>query len=294
MNNTLLSKLVQWLRRLFGTAERVAAPPVRGEAVLSSTHPTFHLLIKGADQAIPVTLMAGQQLVLGRTQPDDFPKPSLDLSLYNAIEHGVSRQHASILRDGQTLTLVDLGSTNGTYLNGQPLDPHEPRPLRDGDDIRLGRLRVSYYEVHIPQPPRWIRLYTQSGNATRWWATEREWNYFLDLATIHGWKPALGDLRAYQGDTAVSTEDAQALANALENAIQDRVVGMEDAQALVDALESAQPDLADEMERGFPGPRPLHEHWQAGNLSVRDLIAFCRLGGFRIVLRTVDMETPGE
>jgi hypothetical protein len=258
MNSTLLGKIVQWLRRLFGVAERVTAPPVPKEAAFSVPRPTFHLQIKDADQQIPITLLAGQQLVLGWANLADTPEPFVDLSPYNAIEHGVSRQHAAILRDGQIFSLVDLGSINGTYLNGQRLVPHEPQPLQNPSEIRLGRLRVSYYEVHIPPPPRWIRLYTQSGNATPWWANGREWNHFLDLAAIHGWKPALGIVRAYWQDVVVSTEDAQALADTLENAL---------------------PDLADLMERGFFGPRPVHEHWQA---NFRDLIAFCRLGGFRI------------
>lgn len=273
MDNTLLGKFVRWLQRLFKAEERGAAPPVREEAAFSGPRPTFHLSIRGADQQIPITLKVGQQLVLGRAQPGDLPELSLDLSPFSAVERGVSRQHAAIQRNGQTFTLTDLGSINGTYLNGQRLTPPEPRLLQDADEIRLGRLRVYYYEEHVPLQPSWIRFYTQSGNATRWWANERGWNYFLDLAALHGWKPALGDLRAYQRDTVVSTEDAQALADALENAL---------------------PYLADEMEVGFPGPRPVHEHRQHGNLKVRDLIAFCRLGGFRIVPRTVDMEMLGD
>jgi pSer/pThr/pTyr-binding forkhead associated (FHA) protein len=46
-----------------------------------------------------------------------------------------------VIRRGEdTLTLVDLGSTNGTHLNGQRLIPNQPRVLRDGDEVRLGKL----------------------------------------------------------------------------------------------------------------------------------------------------------
>ena len=48
----------------------------------------------------------------------------------------------AIRRGEDTLTLVDLGSVNGTHLNGQRLVPNQPRVLRDGDEIRLGRLVV--------------------------------------------------------------------------------------------------------------------------------------------------------
>ena len=66
--------------------------------------------------------------------------PDVDLAPYGAAEQGVSRRHAVIRRGEDTLTLVDLGSTNGTHLNGQRLIPHQPRVLRDGDEVRLGKL----------------------------------------------------------------------------------------------------------------------------------------------------------
>src|SRR5271155_5039877 len=47
----------------------------------------------------------------------------------------VSRQHAQIVREGESWVLVDLQSTHGTYVNG---DRIERRPLRPGDRIRLG------------------------------------------------------------------------------------------------------------------------------------------------------------
>ncbi|RMG88346.1 MAG: FHA domain-containing protein, partial [Chloroflexi bacterium] len=48
-------------------------------------------------------------------------------------------------RDG-SLHIKDLGAKNGTFLNGQKLVPEQPRVLRDGDEIRLGRLIL---EVHF-------------------------------------------------------------------------------------------------------------------------------------------------
>ena len=47
-----------------------------------------------------------------------------------------STRHARIERQGSVLVLEDLGSTNGTYLNEEPLDG--PRPLHHGDSIRIG------------------------------------------------------------------------------------------------------------------------------------------------------------
>ena len=47
-----------------------------------------------------------------------------------------SSQHARLVPHGDVMVLEDLGSTNGTYLNGEPL--RGPQPLHAGDRIRIG------------------------------------------------------------------------------------------------------------------------------------------------------------
>ena len=54
----------------------------------------------------------------------------------------VSLRHASI-RAGDTpasFTIVDEGSTNGTWVGGVKLHPHTPRLVRTGDLVRVGRV----------------------------------------------------------------------------------------------------------------------------------------------------------
>jgi hypothetical protein len=53
-----------------------------------------------------------------------------------------STRHARIEHQGSVLVLEDLGSTNGTYLNEEPLDG--PRPLHHGDRIRIGDSQLTY------------------------------------------------------------------------------------------------------------------------------------------------------
>ena len=60
---------------------------------------------------------------------------------------GVSRRHARIRVDGHQATVEDLGSKNGTFLQGQPV--REPAPLADGDQIRLGTVVITF---RIPPP----------------------------------------------------------------------------------------------------------------------------------------------
>jgi FHA domain len=53
-----------------------------------------------------------------------------------------SAHHARITREGHVVVIEDLGSTNGTYLNEQPLTG--PQPLHPGDRIRIGDSEFSY------------------------------------------------------------------------------------------------------------------------------------------------------
>jgi hypothetical protein len=53
-----------------------------------------------------------------------------------------SARHARITTQGRVVVLEDLGSTNGTYLNEEPLNG--PQPLHSGDRIRIGDSEFSY------------------------------------------------------------------------------------------------------------------------------------------------------
>jgi hypothetical protein len=55
-----------------------------------------------------------------------------------------STRHARIERQGGVTVIEDLGSTNGTYLNEQPLQG--PQPLHHGDRIRIGDSEFSYLQ----------------------------------------------------------------------------------------------------------------------------------------------------
>jgi len=97
------------------------------------------------DAADPIVLEPSDETTLGRGDAAQKLSPGLDLTPFGAQEKGVSRVHAAIRRGEETLTLVDLGSVNGTHLNGQRLIPNQPRVLRDGDEIRLGKLVCHIY-----------------------------------------------------------------------------------------------------------------------------------------------------
>ncbi len=60
----------------------------------------------------------------------------------------VSRNHAEFLPDpgrGGWFSIIDIGSSNGTWVNGIQLAPSVPRPLSGGDEIRIGQNTFRYF-----------------------------------------------------------------------------------------------------------------------------------------------------
>ncbi len=81
-------------------------------------------------------------ILLGRYDPASDTSPDIDLTGYDAEVSGVSRKHARLSIHDGSLYITDLEAPNATYLNGLRLTPRQPRILRDGDEIRLGKLRM--------------------------------------------------------------------------------------------------------------------------------------------------------
>jgi pSer/pThr/pTyr-binding forkhead associated (FHA) protein len=79
---------------------------------------------------------------LGRSDPARNIFPELDLTDDLAMERGISREHAAIFGRGSLILIEDLGSTNGTLLNGERLDPYMPEPLQHGDQLQLGQMLI--------------------------------------------------------------------------------------------------------------------------------------------------------
>ncbi|MGD1864092.1 MAG: FHA domain-containing protein [Phormidesmis sp.] len=71
-------------------------------------------------------------------KPNDHTPPDIDVSGFPDSEI-VSRAHASIRIEGDTYFLEDVGSSNGTYINGLPLPVGNRHRLRPGDRIALGK-----------------------------------------------------------------------------------------------------------------------------------------------------------
>lgn len=87
------------------------------------------------------------ETVLGRTDPVEDIHPDVDLGIYKGFDLGVSRRHAVILREEEQYSLEDLGSTNGTIVNREKIQPGEKTSLKEGDTIFLGRLKAVFHNA---------------------------------------------------------------------------------------------------------------------------------------------------
>jgi len=93
-----------------------------------------------------VELPLSKEIVLGRLDASRAVFPDIDLTNEQGMEMGVSRRHARIVRRGSQVFVEDLASLNGTFLNAARLAPELPYPVKDGDQLQLGKLILT---VHL-------------------------------------------------------------------------------------------------------------------------------------------------
>jgi pSer/pThr/pTyr-binding forkhead associated (FHA) protein len=82
----------------------------------------------------------GTEVVLGRAKTGDSIVDRFDLTKYGAHERGVSRGHALLRYNNNQLTVTDMGSMNGTFVNGKRLPTNDTQLVRHNDEVALGRL----------------------------------------------------------------------------------------------------------------------------------------------------------
>lgn len=90
-----------------------------------------------------VKLIGKEKFVLGRSVPSQ-PGSVLDLDFrqYNGFEYGVSRKHAMLRLVDQGIQIIDLNSSNRTYIDGEEIYPWNEYDVDGNSVIRLGKLRI--------------------------------------------------------------------------------------------------------------------------------------------------------
>jgi hypothetical protein len=89
----------------------------------------------------PIFSCSDDELVIGR-KVDETSVGLLDLSVVGGYHLGLSRRHVKIRRAGNGYEIIDLASSNGTWLNDERLIPDRPYPLANGSQLRLARMRL--------------------------------------------------------------------------------------------------------------------------------------------------------
>jgi hypothetical protein len=99
---------------------------------------SLHLIESGM-----ILHLAGQnEFTMGRVAEGQPILPDVDLSPYEAYAQGVSRLHAALKLNNQRVFITDLGSSNGTRVNGQKIMSNVDYPLNHGDVIALGKFKI--------------------------------------------------------------------------------------------------------------------------------------------------------
>lgn len=129
-NPALLSELNELLAFLPGAEPRKPTP----QAAPAS------LVIVDSRREVRVPPLS--QVFLGRRDESQNIYPHIDLTYDGAVAYGVSRRHARIHQNEHGTYIEDLGSTNGTFVNGQRLAPAKLYPLEHGDMLHLGKFRL--------------------------------------------------------------------------------------------------------------------------------------------------------
>ncbi len=91
-----------------------------------------------------LSLSGRNEFTIGRVSEGQTIMPDIDLTEYRAYEYGVSRLHAVLKKNGDKVSIMDLGSSNGTYVGGVRLQPESEYPLFHGSVISLGKLKIQF------------------------------------------------------------------------------------------------------------------------------------------------------
>jgi two-component system cell cycle response regulator len=113
------------------TTRTSPAPPPEGQGEATEAY----LVVMAGSNVGEMYKLEKDRVILGRGD-------KVDLRL---LDDGISREHASLSRDGAQFVLKDLDSTNGTYCNGQRVSRHI---LAEGDKILLGSTTILKFSYH--------------------------------------------------------------------------------------------------------------------------------------------------
>ena len=147
-----------------GSAAGAGTPPAPGADESTATInlgsadkvETSDRQLNPVDAAAVDALPTGHALLIVQRGPGSGSRFLLDADVVTAGRHPdseiflddvtVSRRHAEFHRTGDTFTVGDVGSLNGTYVNRDRIDQVS---LKDGDEVQIGKYRLVFYSGHV-------------------------------------------------------------------------------------------------------------------------------------------------
>lgn len=118
--------------------QKIPIPPPETIDALEGVSIALHIIQTG--QILPLT--GRDEFTLGRISEGQSIIPDIDLTSFNAYKQGVSRLHSMVKLQEEKVTITDLGSANGTRVNGEVIQPYAPTELNHGDLLALGKLKI--------------------------------------------------------------------------------------------------------------------------------------------------------
>jgi pSer/pThr/pTyr-binding forkhead associated (FHA) protein len=110
-------------------------------AILPATATALRITVARTGRYVLLLFPIGD-VELGRSDPSSGIDPDVDLARDGGFVEGVSRRHAKITQTGNRVLVEDVGSTNGTFLNGKRIRSHLGYALREDDSLQLGGLEL--------------------------------------------------------------------------------------------------------------------------------------------------------
>ena len=119
------------------------APAPATEPFMDFEIPSRGIVLINLENGQMIATQLERSFILGRASTEIKTSETLvDLTQFGALELGISRVHAMIRLSKGKYQLIDLESSNGTWLENQRLVPKQPYPLESGNRIRVGRLNI--------------------------------------------------------------------------------------------------------------------------------------------------------
>ena len=100
------------------------------------------VLLKLTESGQQIATNDQSELLIGRAHKNMMP--DINLTPHGGTKAGVSRRHSRLFRKDDQWYLEDLGSTNGTFVNGSRIEPNKAVSVKEGDKLRFGQIELEF------------------------------------------------------------------------------------------------------------------------------------------------------